>query len=230
MSGSAVVGRRRERKAEVLGQPKGRRVEGGGGLTDRDPVELPHGDHVSLLVLGGDAVPYEEVVVRQVHDVAKHVLVGPVGVEHSIAVQVLRIELAVAPGAAAAEVAPGKERDGIGRGLDRRAGASSTGPAPTSVIWSGRSPRMPMSSTSALKMPMSVRSVLRTPWPTYWRPLKTVSAPLTVKLSGAIASASSLTVPISITSRSPAESAGAPTGWNSQNSRKSSRLRSSPWS
>ena len=69
-----------------------------------------------------------------------------------------------------------------------------------------------MSSVSALKMPMSVRSVSSRPRPTYCRPVNTVSAPLTVNESGAIATASSLTVPRSNTSRTPAESAGSPAG------------------
>ena len=85
-----------------------------------------------------------------------------------------------------------------------------------------------MSSVSALKIPSPFRSVSSRPCPTYWRPLYTVSAPLTVKLSGAMARASSLTVPRSKIRRSPAESAGCLAGWKTQNSRKSSLVRSTP--
>ena len=50
-----------------------------------------------------------------------------------------------------------------------------------------------MSSTWALKMPTSLRSVSSWPTPTCWRPVKRVSAPFTVIVSGASPSASSLT-------------------------------------
>ena len=85
-----------------------------------------------------------------------------------------------------------------------------------------------MSSTSALKMPTSVRSVSSSPRPTSCRPVKTVSAPFTVMVSGASAIASSLTVPRSTTRRRPARLADSPGGWRAQNSRNSLRVRSRP--
>ncbi len=103
------IGRRDQRDPEVLGQPQRRRVEHGTRLPDRNPVQLP-GGRAPLIVGRGDAVPHVETVSRQVHDIAEDVLVGAGEVESGIAVEVLAIEHAVAVGAAAAQVAPGKHR------------------------------------------------------------------------------------------------------------------------
>ena len=94
----------------------------------------------------GDAIPDEEIVVGEVHHVAKDVFIGPGGIEHGIAVEVFGVEHAVALGAPAAQVSPWEVRTAL-VSTRSQSGPPPTGPCPTSSISSGRSPSMPMSST-----------------------------------------------------------------------------------
>ncbi len=76
---------------------------------DGNPIELPLRELARRVAWYAVA---DEVLVRRLeaHDVAEDVVVRACGVEHVVAVQVLGIERAVALGAAAAEIAPGKDR------------------------------------------------------------------------------------------------------------------------
>ena len=168
MSGSRGIRRRGERDPQVLHQPHARAADRVGRRAERDAVQPPGGS-AALRVALGDAVAHVVVVPAEVHYVAEDVLARAGGVEQLVAVEVLGVEHPVAAGTAGAEVAPGEDQAARSSSVREQSSSSPIGPPGTSKM-GGRSPRMPMSSTSALKMPTSVRSVSSSPRPTSWRP------------------------------------------------------------
>ena len=161
---------------------------------------------------GGDAVPDEEIVVGEVHHVAEDVLVGAGGVEHGIAVEVLGVEHAVAPGAPAAQVSPWEERHRVGehavaererlhRRLARFRDLIGAVAEDADVVHVG----VEDADLGALGVEAAGADVLATG--------KDGVGPVDRESCRARSpSASSLTVPRSRTRRTPAESAGLPTG------------------
>ncbi len=173
---------------------------------DRDPVQLP-ARYPAQSVGDLNAGSHEVLVARpELDDVAEDVLRGALGVQDVVRVQVLGVEHAVPVGAPPAQVSPGKDRNRTGQNplaerevVDHRAAGAGQDRRPVAQDADVVDLGVEDVDGAALRVQRAE--------PTSWRPVKTVSAPTTVRLSGATATASSSTVPRSKTSTAPAASA-----------------------